>query len=59
MVAMPLSNSSCTEVRWLNKRLECLRGIKHYTAAGKKYFSTKKTSWVGLIKELLAGLEII
>ena len=59
MVAMPLSNSYCTDVRWLIKRLECLRGIKHYPAADKKYISLPNISWVALIKEILAGLEII
>lgn len=60
MVAMPLSNSYCTEVRWLIKRLECLRGIKHYSVADKKYILyLKNLSWVALIEELLAGLEII
>jgi hypothetical protein len=60
MVAMPLSNSYCTEVRWLIKRLECLRGIEHYSAANKKYNPlSKKPLMGGTHKELLAGLEII
>ena len=47
MVAVPLSNSYCTEVRWLIKRLERLRGIKHYSAADKKYISLPKKPLMG------------
>jgi hypothetical protein len=47
MVAMPLSNSYCTEVRWLIKRLECLRGINHYYAADKKYIPLPKKLLMG------------
>ena len=60
MVAMPLSNSYCTEVRWLIKRLECLRGLSITLQLIKSIFLyLKNLSWVALIKELLAGLEII
>ena len=47
MVAMPHSNSYCTEVRWLVKRLECLRGIKHYSAADKSIFLYLKKPLMG------------
>jgi len=60
MVARPLSNSYCTEVRWLIKKIECLRGLSITLQLIKSIFLyLKNLSWVALIKELLAGLEII
>jgi hypothetical protein len=60
MVAKPLSNSYCAEVRWLIKRLKCLEVLSVTLRLTKSIFLyLKNLSWVALIKESLAGVEII